>query len=334
MTEKNGEKSGLFRQRALSQVASPEQWDQPERIIGPSGWLLLLALLFIVGGTLFWAFTGSLSDGIKVTGIVFPASGVKGVYAYTTGFISEVTTKEGEYADTNQILLVAPNEGVLEKLEAIKKERDALSRVMDGERPAGQDYEGDSGYERDLAYLQQETDALLEEYEKTSIIRAPVSGTVQYIASVNGMVEPGQKVASLIQEDKLTNSREVIAYVPLAVAKKILPGMEAQVSPSYAPREEYGFMRGYVSRVSSVAVTEAYIEKTFGDASYASMLLPGESAVEVRIMLNMDPNSRNSFVWSGKKGQELTVEVSTLCSIQIITRTRRPVELLLGAGLN
>lgn len=290
----------LFRDAPLEGMASPELLDQQTAIVRPGSWILLTGLLCAALAAGFWAWTGNISDGVKANGIIFPSTGVQAVFTQTSGFVENALVREGDFVEQGQIMLVIPNEELLQTI---------MARQEELEMPEWQ--------------------SLADEYERTSIIRSPVSGTVQSIAAANSMTVPGQRAAHIIPEDRLTNSKEVVAFVPFSISKKIRPGMEAQVSPAFAPREEYGYMRGYVSSVASIPATSEMLQKTFGDNSYAKSLSVEENSAEVRIMLHMDASSKNSFQWSNKKGEELMVETGTVCQVQIITDTKRPIDLLL-----
>ncbi|MDF2921505.1 MAG: hypothetical protein K0R57_419 [Paenibacillaceae bacterium] len=332
----------LFRDKPLAAAASPELLDQQAAIVRPGAWILLAALLSSVAAAGFWAWTGNLSGGVKGNGIIFPSTGVQAIFTQGTGFVENVLVREGDFVEQGQILLVIPNEELLTKLAArvqtgsgpegdAPKENRPEEEAPKENRP-GEEAPKENGPRSDArqeAGPGETWETLSEQYERTSVIRAPVSGTVQSVAAAGSLTEPGQRVAHIIPEDRLTNSKEVVAFVPFSISKKIRPGMEAQVSPAYAPREEYGYMRGYVSKVASIPSTGEMLQKTFGDNGYARSLFTDENPAEVRIMLHMDASSKNSFQWSNKKGEELTVETSTVCEVQIVTDTKRPIDLLL-----
>jgi biotin carboxyl carrier protein len=328
----------LFRNAALEVISSPERLDQQAKVVRPSTWILLFALVCATLAAILWAFFGNISDGLKVNGIIFPHSGVSGIYTYSSGLVTDSLVKEGDYVEADQIIIIMPNEGLLKDIKSLREEIAGMENSLvkkSGVRNGVTETELLSEQKNiELLIIKKKAslEELVDEYERTSIIKSPVSGTVQSIISTNNIINAGQRVANIINEDKLTNSKEVIAFVPLVIAKKIKIGMEAQVSPVFAPREEYGYMKGHVSKVASIPVTNDILQKTFGDIQYAKSILTDENSVEVRIMLNIDPQSKNSFQWSNKKGQDLAVETSTICNVQIITETRHPIDLLFSFG--
>lgn len=62
-----------------------------------------------------------------------------------------------------------------------------------------------------------------------------------------------------------------------------------QVSPDFAPREEYGFMYGHITSVGTYPVSEADVLAQVGNEQCAKSLLPEESSVEIRVTLTVDP---------------------------------------------
>ena len=105
-------------------------------------------------------------------------------------------------------------------------------------------------------------------------------------------------------------------------------GMEVQVSPDFAPREEYGYMHGHITSVSAYPVSEADVLAAVGSQQYAEGLLPRGSSVEVRVTLTVDPASPNKIKWSNKKGELLSLAIGTNCNMLIVVNNYKPYELV------
>ena len=56
MSEKQG--NSVFRQKSMDRVSSPEQLNDYIRVITPSVWLVLLALVILLAGMLAWSIFG------------------------------------------------------------------------------------------------------------------------------------------------------------------------------------------------------------------------------------------------------------------------------------
>ena len=53
--------SGVFREKSLEKVSSPEQLDDYIRVTTPPVWLVLLALVILIVGIFAWAAFGSVT---------------------------------------------------------------------------------------------------------------------------------------------------------------------------------------------------------------------------------------------------------------------------------
>ena len=66
MTE---QKSNIFRQRSLDRISSPEQLTDYLRVTNPGIWVLLAAVIMLLGGLFAWSMVGSLetlTDGVAL----------------------------------------------------------------------------------------------------------------------------------------------------------------------------------------------------------------------------------------------------------------------------
>ena len=63
------EEKSIFREKSLERVTSPEQLNDYIKVTTPSVWLILIATLVLIVGTLFWAVFGKIrvntESGIK-----------------------------------------------------------------------------------------------------------------------------------------------------------------------------------------------------------------------------------------------------------------------------
>ncbi len=66
MAEQN---SGIFRKKSMERISSPEQLTDYLRVTNPGIWVLLAAVITLLGGLFAWSMTGSLetlADGVAV----------------------------------------------------------------------------------------------------------------------------------------------------------------------------------------------------------------------------------------------------------------------------
>lgn len=101
-----------------------------------------------------------------------------------------------------------------------------------------------------------------------------------------------------------SHGNQIFMDVPLAVAKRLEPGLAAQVSPDYAPRETYGFIKGHVLSIGSAAV---------------------DGLVPIVIELQL---ADGRPVWSTLQGQQVELSDGSTCKVLVVTHERKPYELL------
>ncbi len=66
MAEQN---SGIFRKKSIERISSPEQLTDYLRVTNPGIWVLLAAVITLLGGLFAWSMTGcleTLADGVAV----------------------------------------------------------------------------------------------------------------------------------------------------------------------------------------------------------------------------------------------------------------------------
>ncbi len=58
--DNNNNNSGLFREKSLQRVSSPEKLDDYIKVVSPGVWLVLIAIIILLLGVLAWASVGSV----------------------------------------------------------------------------------------------------------------------------------------------------------------------------------------------------------------------------------------------------------------------------------
>jgi hypothetical protein len=119
------------------------------------------------------------------------------------------------------------------------------------------------------------------------------------------------------------------AYVPFGVSKRLSENMPVQVSPDYAPREEFGFIYGTVVDVGHRVIDEFHLARRYGNLAFVRGILPAEAAgnfVEVRIELEREDGN---LKWSNPKGADVILENGAYCTGVIVIRERKPIDVFL-----
>ncbi len=66
---------GLFRQKTLDKVSSPEQMNEYIRVTGPGVWLVLGAVIALLAGLIVWSALGRLETTVTAVAVSGPDSG-------------------------------------------------------------------------------------------------------------------------------------------------------------------------------------------------------------------------------------------------------------------
>ena len=293
--------SNLFRKSSLERVSSPERLNDYIKITHPGIFGVLFGCLAILIAVSLWGVYGNIPDSVNTVGVIFPQNGVTTVIPTISGRISDMRVRVGDYVEAGQIIAIVPQEELLKQIQELKSSEQPDQKLIAD---------------------------MISTYESCSVIVAPVSGIVLSAKAANETVSNMEAVASIVEQEKYANDKQVICYIEASAAKKLKEGMEVQVSPNFAPREEYGYMYGYITSIGSYPVSETDVLTAVGNQQYAQGLSIQGNCVEVRVTLTVDSASANKIKWSNKKGEKVTLSIGTNCNMQIIIKKYRPYELL------
>ncbi len=301
----------LFRDQAMETVSNPEQLDQHIKVTRPFSWVILTAIVALVIGVGIWAFTGNVSSGTDIKGVIFSSEGIIVANALNSGTVVDVLVQGGDMVEKGDTLVVIPDEELLQRIKIKKAEYDAAS-----------------GSAKES--IKTTLNSLRYQYIMNSFISATKAGTINSVPAVGEAITEGDQVAVNFSEATMSGATEIIAYVPYSIASGFKVGAEVQISPSNAPREEYGYMFGKITNVGTTIVTEESIIRTMGSTKYVSSLDIEPNSIEVRIRPNVDSSTKSGFEWSNSKGgQNVTIEMGMTCNIKVVTREVRPINLVM-----
>lgn len=300
----------LFRKTALDSMSTPEQLDKQVKIMRPSVWVIFIALVTALFTFIIWSFTYHITNGVNLSGVVFTNNNIISNTAERNCIVTDVLVNEGDYVEIGDIIAVVSNTELLEKIEDSRYELSLLDEKS-----------------KEYALLFGQIEKLTDTYVASTVIKSSASGYVQSVKSTGTALESGDTISAIMTD---SGYNEVTAYVPMQTARSLELGMIAQVSPSYAAREEYGYMTGVITSISDTPVSEESILARMGTLSYVEGILPEGSYVEVRIRLDLDENSANSYKWSNSKGETLSVELGTQCSIIVVISEYLPIQMLIN----
>jgi len=94
----------LFRQKALSRLASPDQLDQVMRVTSARGWLALLGLGAVIAAALVWGLVGTVPTTVAGQSVLLGAGGPEQVVATATGLVVSVEVQRNEQVRRGQVI--------------------------------------------------------------------------------------------------------------------------------------------------------------------------------------------------------------------------------------
>lgn len=300
-------KKDLFRKKSLESVSSPERLDAYIKVTHPGIWSVLIAFLAIVAAAVVWFAVGTIPDTLDIRGVVFPGDGTVAAEARESGRIQDMRVEVGDFVEPHDILAVVEQTELAAELESLK-----------------------NAAEPDEAAIATKQQELMD----ASVIRSEVYGVVLDAKHLGDMVNAGDAVASLARMEEGTNTYEILCYVPQDTAKRLEKGMEVQACPSYANREEVGYMNGYITEVGEYPVTEGDILAAVGDLRYVQEVMEEGNNVEVRVSIAVDASkgdAKNAARWSNAKGNDLDITTGTACDLLVVIKEQKAYELLLGS---
>ena len=80
---------GIFRQKSLERIQSPENLNEYVRVTGPGVWLLLIGMTVLLAGAIVWGIFGKLDTVLRVDTHVFEGKAVCYVDETYIGSIKE-----------------------------------------------------------------------------------------------------------------------------------------------------------------------------------------------------------------------------------------------------
>ena len=289
----------LFRKEALENFSSSSTTGGRIRAVSIktaafAGLLVICAAVFAI-----WLVFGTVYETVSVSGIIWPDKNNGEVYVTSGGIISKVVAAPGDTVKAGDILAVIPREDILNKIK-----------------------EGKSNGISD-AQLQE----LYDEYDRCSVIRSNINGIVTQIADENSYMKAGERIAEVVPYDESGNNKTLTAFLPSAKGGLVTLGMEAQVMPDFAAREEYGYIKAYISGISNYPVTGQSIKENRKEL-FVSGLDESETYLQLEITLMPDASAQSHLKWSNPKSGDTDVTLGTVCGADIVIKECRPYEWL------
>ncbi len=161
---------------------------------------------------------------------------------------------------------------------------------------------------------------------QASRVVSPYRGYVREIRSnVGQLATAGQALLSI----ELAGVPVHAVVFVSTEGKRIERGMDARISPVTVRQEEFGYMLGIVTSVSTQPVTIAGMTRTLGNDILVQQIAARGAPFLVEISLVPDTATASGFQWSSRRGPPLQVGSGTSISVSVVVARRRPISLLL-----
>ena len=177
-------KQGIFQEKAVESLSTPEQLDQRIKIIPSEGWIMFAAIVTGVAAALLWAFFGTVSSGANYQGVVFDYNDVLSVRAQQDGLLRDVLVEEGDQVARGDIIAVINNEESLRRISDLRNRQKNVSK-------------GSAEYEK--------IEEKVRNYQAGYMLRSTVDGVVQKILLSGQAVEKGDVAAVIVPQDEYTS---------------------------------------------------------------------------------------------------------------------------------
>lgn len=244
------------------------------------------------------------------------------------GFVerSRLLTRQNELIQVREMIADLNNSMV--KLEVQERER--------------ADYWKDKrdALDKEVQAVEDEIESMREQLKRVQTIDAPISGVVTEIsASLGDVVAPGTPVLRIVSD---AAEMDALLFVPPAEGKLIKRGLQANVEPSVAKKEEYGTILATVRSVAELPMSASAIQAMLHNEKLVQQFSAKGAPVAVRADLLEVENLHGDgapilhekgevgrFRWSGGNGPPFSIEQGTLVTASITVRRQRPITLVL-----
>jgi multidrug efflux pump subunit AcrA (membrane-fusion protein) len=294
----------LFRKNALDALSSPEQLDQPLRLLRPGQWLLLLSLGGFSLTVLLWSVLGRLPVRINGRGVLIRPDSLTLVQSENNGRILSLEAEVGDCLQAGAAMArVEPVQQEVEQkqaraqLEQLKQhdlEEDQLGAVraqqleaeisrvsgladlgalpMDDldrrrqELSSLRDALAARNSQREQQIIQQQTRirSLEETVRRTANIRAPISGCVIDRSIHSGEVVQPGTTLFAMEAATREEGLESLAFFPAGDGKRLRVGQRVRITPTSTKAQRHGGIEGEVTAIRRLPVQEEALAKRLG----------------------------------------------------------------------
>lgn len=284
----------LFRSEAAENFSSMADTTVSAKTITTNEKILSVLVFVVFVSIVIWFFTGNITETVSVSGVITTDGGNVEIYAPKDGIVSDVFVWRGERVSAGDTIAVIPD---IQTLERIKN-----------------------------AETEEEINRLRDEYISNSIVKTLKNGIIRNVVSEGKHIDVGSAVSEMTVLEEYTDNNKIIAFIESENIQSLELGMDVQVSPEFAPREKYGYMKGYISSMGEYPESMSKLTSTYNIGELYSVLDSNKNYIELEITLIPDEDSKNGIEWSNPNGNELSVNIGTVCNGSVVVKDCKPYE--------
>lgn len=175
-----------------------------------------------------------------------------------------------------------------------------------------------------IGTAERKVNTLANQYKEETSVNSPYSGrVVELKVKLGELVDRGSSLFTLIPTEDgkdEVNDLTAVIYVPPGDGKQIRVGMPVALSPSTAPREEFGFLMGKVRWVAEVPSTPEGMAYTLKNKQLVQTLSNNAAPIEIAVDLERDPATFSGYKWSSSRGPNIKINGGTLTQADVEVR--------------
>ena len=299
----------LFQEKSLAKLKKPEGDDKLFRVVPSLGWVGLATVMIVIFSILIWSFFGIMADKVAGYGIILDKEGINSVSTMASGRIVQQNYSLGDRVQEGDILAY---------IEQGKEEQQLMYQL---------EVAADSTSQSEMKRQVAELSSMKKGRNTDGQLRSPYTGVVVNVRADEGdVVSVGTPIFDIRRDDDFSNLIAMV-YVSSFDGARIKPGTIMELNPYRDEETERGELLGKVVRVSQVPVGSDRINYWTGNKEFASMVVNklGGSAVEVKVELIDDDESKSGYLWNNVLGGDEEVQVGMVCSASAVVKREAPV---------
>lgn len=153
------------------------------------------------------------------------------------------------------------------------------------------------------------------------------------------LVTPGAQVVAnkaLVSISDPDEPGTIVTMLPPKMVGTVEAGMPVEMAVNSAPSNEFGYMKGYVSQLSSAPVTVQQVAEVLGiDVDLVIAEAGPDPGLFVEISPERDDSTVSGYAWTTGAGPDFAIVTGTGMTVQIIVSESSPIQMVfpqLGAS--